>query len=263
MSSASPSQSSNTDHTLPATLAADGVALTATVEYRADPRGRYALTRLHATGGVGQVWLAYDDQLDREVALKELRPERAGDPAYARRFFEEARITGRLDHPGVVPVYELVRSSDQPPFYTMRFVRGRTLREAAEAYHRRRRTGQAEPLELRQLLAAVIAVCQAVAYAHARGVLHRDLKGHNVVLGDYGEVIVLDWGLAKLVGSDAGAVQPEYGTSAGTAEPVDATLPGQALGTPAYMAPEQADGRLDLIDARTDITVSAPSCSRS
>src|SRR5437899_2127922 len=190
MSGVPSSESSTTDRNLPPTLGADGPGLTSTMDYRADPRGRYAVTRLHATGGIGYVWLAYDDQLGREVALKELRPERAGDPVYARRFFEEARITGRLDHPGVVPVYELVRPADQPPFYTMRFVRGRTLREAATAYHQRRRAGTAEPLELRQLLAAVIAVCQAVAYAHTRGVLHRDLKGLNVVLGDYGEVIV-------------------------------------------------------------------------
>ncbi len=178
-----------------------GHVLLATTDHVPDQGERYTLSRLHATGGIGRVWLARDASLGRDVALKELRPERAGQPALWARFLREAQVTGQLEHPGIVPVYEVGRRpDDQAPFYTMRFVRGRTLAEAARAYHERRARGAAGPLELRELLTAFVGVCQAVAYAHSRGVLHRDLKPQNVVLGDYGEVIVLDWGLARVTG---------------------------------------------------------------
>src|SRR5262249_53344138 len=139
------------------------------------------------------------------------------------------------------------------PFYTMRFVKGRTLSEAARAYHDKRLAGQADALELPVLLNAFVTVCNTVAYAHSRGVIHRDLKGQNVILGDFGEVVVLDWGLAKLIGraeSEPHApsvVLDEAGADSGY------TVQGEALGTPAYMAPEQSAGRLDLIDRRTDV----------
>jgi serine/threonine-protein kinase len=232
-----------------------GHVLLRTTAYVPADGDRYTLSRLHATGGIGRVWLARDASLGRDVALKELRPERAGQPALWARFQREAQVTGQLEHPGIVPVYEVGRRpDDQAPFYTMRFVRGRTLAEAARAYHDRRARGQAGPLELRELLTAFVGVCHAVAYAHSRGVLHRDLKPQNVVLGDYGEVIVLDWGLAKVIG------EPDGDTTASRA-PValagegskDETVAGQVLGTPAYMPPEQAEGRLDLLDVRTDV----------
>src|SRR5207248_5805674 len=130
----------------------------------------------------------------------------------------EARVTGQLEHPGIVPVYDLAwRGDGRQPFYTMRFVQGHTLSEAVGVYHRRRAAGQAGPLEQAALLQAFVQVCNAVAYAHDRGVIHRDLKGRNVVLGEYGEVVVLDWGLAKRVD------RPE---AAAEAPPV--VLPGQA-----------------------------------
>ncbi len=162
-------------------------------------RRRYRLTRIHGSGAIGHVWSAHDPDLGREVALKELRPERQDHPAAQARFLEEACITGQLEHPGIVPVHELAHSEDGRPFYTMRMVRGRTLAEAIKDYHRQSQSRQAGPLELRALLGAFVAVCNAVAYAHSRGVLHRDLKPQNVVLGDFGEVIVLDWGLAKVL----------------------------------------------------------------
>jgi serine/threonine-protein kinase len=203
-------------------------------------------------GGMGVVYQARQVALGRDVALKELLPERAGHAALGARFLQEARITGQLEHPGVVPVYELVRARDgRQPFYTMRFVKGRTLSEAARAYHDKRRAGQEDTLEWPALLNAFVTVCNTVAYAHSRAVLHRDLKGQNVVLGDFGEVVVLDWGLAKVVGrpegeTDAPAVEIDETDSGHTVQ-------GQALGTPAYMAPEQSDGRLDRIDRHTDV----------
>jgi serine/threonine-protein kinase len=223
----------------------------ATTPYQPEARDRYTLSRLHATGGIGRVWLARDRGLGRDVALKELRPERAGHPAVAARFLKEAQLTGQLEHPGVVPIYELGRRpEDQQPFYTMRFVRGRTLAEAAAAYHRRRASGEAGPLELRELLTAFAGVCNAVAYAHSRRVLHRDLKPQNVALGDFGEVIVLDWGLAKVLGEyEDGTAPLQVPTNGET----DETVQGQVLGTPAYMAPEQAEWRLDLLGPASDV----------
>jgi PAS domain S-box-containing protein len=226
----------------------------ATVVHVPGAQERYARLRLHATGGIGRVWLAHDSDLGRDVALKELRPEQAGQAALRGRFLQEAQITGQLEHPGVVPVYELARQPDErQPFYTMRFVKGRTLSEAAASFHQKRRAGQADALDLPALLNAFVTVCNTVAYAHSRGVIHRDLKGHNVILGDFGEVVVLDWGLAKRVDRPGG--EPSALTLPEGPAPEDSaqTVQGQALGTPGYMSPEQAAGRLDLIDRRTDV----------
>lgn len=217
------------------------------------PESRFVVSRLHAEGGIGQIWLAHDAQLNRDVALKTLRPELLGHCRLRNRFLQEAQITGQLEHPGIVPVYELVAQPQSgQPFYAMRLVRGRTLVQASRAYHDKRQAGEADPLGLVALLSALVAVCNTVAYAHSRGVIHRDLKGENVLLGDFGEVIVLDWGVAKLLGEseEEGTGQP---VGWQTAAPADQTIQGDIVGTPAYMAPEQAEGRLDLIDRRTDI----------
>src|SRR5262249_10229873 len=125
---------------------------------------------------------------------------RVGNRALWSRFLNEARITSQLEHPGVVPIYEVgTQPGTNLPFYTMRFVRGRTLEEAITTYHRHRQYDQAGPLQFNELLLAFVGVCNAVAYAHSRGVIHRDLKPANIVLGNFGEVMVLDWGLAKLI----------------------------------------------------------------
>jgi serine/threonine-protein kinase len=228
-------------------------ALGATTAYQPQRRGRYTLTRLHAEGGIGQVWLARDGDLGREVALKELRPERADNPAVCARFLEEAKVTGQLEHPGIVPVYELATPADgQKSFYTMRFVGGRTLADTIKSYHRGRQAGAAGPLELRELLGAFVGVCNAVAYAHSRGVIHRDLKPQNVALGDFGEAMVLDWGLARVLdGADERtSLLPVTVPQEGRREQ---TIQGQVLGTPAYMPPEQAQGRWDRIGPASDV----------
>jgi eukaryotic-like serine/threonine-protein kinase len=219
----------------------------------AGSESRYGSLQLHALGGIGQVWRAHDRHLDREVALKELLPGAAQNAKVAARFVREARLTGQLEHPGIVPVYELAfGAGSNEPFYTMRLVHGRTLTDAIAAHHARRAEGRAEPLDFVALLAAFVAVCNTIAYAHSRGVLHRDLKGDNVVLGDFGEVIVLDWGLAKLVDQPDDVVEP-LELDASAADSASLTRQGEVVGTPAYMAPEQAEGRLDWIDQRTDI----------
>jgi tetratricopeptide (TPR) repeat protein/tRNA A-37 threonylcarbamoyl transferase component Bud32 len=229
-----------------------GLASPATVPHETDARQRYTLTRLHAQGGIGQVWLAHDEDIGRDIALKELRPDRRDNPAAAARFLDEAKITGQLEHPGIVPVYELVQPREGQACYAMRFVGGRTLADAIKDYHRKRQAGEAGPLDLRGLLTAFVGVCNAVAYAHSRAVLHRDLKPQNVALGDFGEVLVLDWGLAKVIGKqeDPTSLLP---VALGPADGTDRTQQGQVLGTPAYMAPEQARGRPDLVDKRSDV----------
>ncbi len=216
-----------------------------------ETKSRYTLSRLHGQGGLGRVWVARDNDLNREVALKELQTDRAANTDSQTRFLREAQITGQLEHPNIVPVYELGRrSADGQPFYTMRLLRGRTLRHAIHDYHKRRGAGTADSLELRRLLGAFVGICHALAYAHTRGVIHRDVKPSNVALGDFGEVVLLDWGLAKI----AHAEEPETQTlGVGESAWSDPTMAGRALGTPSYMAPEQAEGRLDQIGPRTDI----------
>ena len=231
----------------------DSLSEMSTIAYEPKQLGRYQLMQQHAVGGIGKVWLARDTDLGRDVALKEIRPDRAGNTQICLRFQGEARITGQLEHPGIVPVYELVRGTrDRGPFYTMRFIHGRTLSEACKQYHSRLTAGTAQRLEMHELLGALVSVCQAVAYAHSRSVIHRDLKGSNVVLGDFGEVVVLDWGLAKLVdrAEDTSATPP---VTLPQEEHREETQVGQLLGTPAYMSPEQAEGRFDRIDRRSDV----------
>jgi PAS domain S-box-containing protein len=217
---------------------------------------RYTRMRLHATGGIGQIWVARDRDLGREIALKELRSDKARSSLHSKRFLREARITAQLAHPGIVPVYELAwGAGPQQPFYTMRLVNGRTLTEAARAFHERRAGGQADSLEFLALLSSFVVVCNTIAYAHSRGVIHRDLKGQNVLLGDFGEVVVLDWGLAKVVdGPEQEEMPPMPAVFDQLAsEDTDLTVEGQMIGTPAYMAPEQAAGFLNLIDRRADV----------
>jgi len=225
-------------------------------------RDKITMMRLYSSGGIGQVWIAYDEVLEREVALKELKPDMAGAPQHRERFFREAQLTGQLEHPGIVPVYDFVAAdATGRSYYTMRFVKGRTLTKAIQQYHEQRAAGSGFRVttEFIQLLNIFASVCQTVAYAHSREVIHRDLKGDNVVLGDFGEVIVLDWGLAKKLDDPRFAAE-EQGDPNRTIATTDTalqspmvTMQGDKLGTPAYMAPEQATGRIDQIDTRTDV----------
>jgi hypothetical protein len=167
-------------------------------------RMRYRNLHFHARGGLGEVWVAHDEEFQRPVALKRIREDHADDAESRRRFLREAEITGRLEHPGIVPAYGLIHDADGRPCYAMRLVRGGTLKDAIQRFHEADLPGR-DPgerrLALRQLLGRFIAVCQAVAYAHSRGIIHRDLKPSNVMLGEkYGETLLVDWGLAKAVG---------------------------------------------------------------
>src|SRR5262249_54741200 len=160
----------------------------------------------HAKGGLGQVSVALDEELHREVALKEIQERHADHPESRARFLMEAEVTGGLEHPGIVPVYGLGQYRDGRPFYAMRFIRGDNLKDAIERLHKADGSTQdagERSLEFRKLLGRFMDVCQAISYAHSRGVLHRDLKPGNVMLGQYGETLVVDWGLAKPLGNRA------------------------------------------------------------
>src|SRR5262249_34874646 len=154
-------------------------------------------------GGIGKVSVAFDAELQREVALKQIKPERADDTDSRARFLLEAEVTGRLEHPGIVPVYGKGDDEEGRPFYVMRFVRGTSFDEAMPQFHRADEDLHRDPRErtlaLRQLLDRFADICHTIAYAHSRGVLHRDLKPANVLLGPFNESLVVDWGLAKVL----------------------------------------------------------------
>jgi serine/threonine-protein kinase len=208
---------------------------------------RYRVLRPFARGGLGEILVAEDLELHREVALKEIQQRFAGDEQSQARFLLEAEVTARLEHPGVVPVHGLGKCADGRPFYAMRLVQGDTLQEAIRKFHEpatpHRNAGE-RSLALRRLLTRFVAVCNAVAYAHSRGVIHRDLKPANIMLGKYGETLVLDWGLAKVVGRQEAAEKGEQ-TLHPLSGDVEATRAGSTVGTAAYMSPEQAAGRID------------------
>jgi serine/threonine protein kinase len=222
---------------------------------------RFQVLRAHAEGGLGVVYVARDEELHREVALKQIKERYCHDGDSQTRFVAEAEITGGLEHPGIVPVYGLGKDEHGRPYYAMRFIRGESLRDAVDRFHQAgaagpgRDRGQSE-LELRRLLGQFIDVCEAIAYAHSRGVVHRDLKPANIMLGRYGETLVVDWGLAKAVGRDEVAARASPGEltlrpSSGSDAAMTAS--GAALGTPAFMSPEQAAGRLDDLGPPSDV----------
>jgi eukaryotic-like serine/threonine-protein kinase len=230
---------------------------------------RYRLLRRHDSGGLGVIYVALDTVLNREVALKLVRPEKSGDPQSRARLLLEAEITAGLEHPGIIPVHDLGIGVDGHPFYVMRFIKGKprtegmshdedyTLKAAIAAFHEDealRGDPAARMLGLQKLLRRFLDVCNAVEYAHARGVLHRDLKPSNIVLGKHGETLVIDWGLAKAVGRSGGSSALDERTLVPTSGSDSAeTQPGFPFGTLPYMPGEQAAGDLDRIGTRSDV----------
>ncbi len=209
--------------------------------------GRYELLEIIGQGGMGVVWRAHDRELDREVALKLLRAELGANPERCRRFVEEAKIAGALQHPGIVPVYDRGVTDEGEPYFTMKLVRGETLKA-------RLATLPAVVSERAALLSTMLRVAEAVAAAHAQAVIHRDLKPSNIMLGALGEVLVMDFGLAKLL-SDLGPQERTERRTEPWASPSgsDTTRTGAVLGTPLYMAPEQALGQASRHSARSDV----------
>jgi tRNA A-37 threonylcarbamoyl transferase component Bud32 len=221
------------------------------------PPLRYKPVQFHAQGALGEVLVAKDEELNRSVALKRIQEQYAHDPASRRRFLREAEVTGRLEHPGVVPVYGLGRDGEGRLCYAMRFIQGESLKEAIQRFHAAEKPGRdlgERRLALRQLLTSFVTVCKTMAYAHSRGVIHRDLKPANIMLGKYGETLVVDWGLARHFDRDERArsageesIQPRQVDSDSE------TQIGQMVGTPAYCSPEQAAGQWALVGPASDI----------
>ncbi len=221
---------------------------------------RFEFRRPLDRGGLGVVSVAMDRELNREVALKEIRPERADDQAQRSKFLLEAQVTGGLEHPGIVPIYSLGAGDDGRPYYAMRLIRGDNLLVHIRNFHKQV-AANTEPLDgpaLRKLLRRFLDVCDAINYAHSRGVLHRDLKPSNVMIGQYGETLVVDWGLAKPLGvrravpiplGDTVTEDPLVTDSSGDG----LTIEGSIMGTAAYAPPEQLSGKLDRIDERSDV----------
>ena len=212
------------------------------------PGGRYEIGSVVGQGGMGTVYRTRDRLLERDVALKVLRADVAA-PEAAARISREARILARLEHPGIVPVHDVGTLADGRVYYVMKLVRGEPLERAAR--------GASLPEVLRLFLRA----CETVAFAHANGVIHRDLKPSNIMVGAFGEVLVLDWGIARVVGDPeptrrpaTEAAQPDLPPSEGLGDGRETeTSPGTILGTPGFMAPEQAQGWLDLVTPPTDV----------
>jgi serine/threonine-protein kinase len=229
-----------------ASLAGAGPADELSTAPPADGPGRNLVYEEIGRGGMGRVFRGRDPALGRDLAVKVLREDRGGDPGLERRFVEEAQIGGQLQHPGLVPVYELGRFADRRPYFTMKLVKGRTLADLLKE-----RPDQA------RLLTIFEQVCQTVAYAHSKGVIHRDLKPANVMVGAFGEVQVMDWGLAKVLGGPDG--DPEATTAGTVVRTVRSGSTAEedgrtgVVGTPAYMAPEQARGEIEQVDARADV----------
>ncbi len=209
-------------------------------------RPRYEKSELLTQGGMGQLWIAVDLEFNRKVALKEIVPSSADNEAYRQRFLSEAEITGRLEHPGIVPVYSLGHHADGRPYYAMRLITGEdtgTLQAAIERLHQENGLSS-EQFEqgTRDLLGRLVTVCETIAYAHGRGVLHRDLKPANILLGPYGETLVVDWGLARTFapGSNESVSDSDPNrTSANAASRFPHSMTGSILGTPGFAAPEQ------------------------
>ena len=214
---------------------------------------RYRLLSLLGRGGLSAVYLARDEELTRDVALKVMRgPEASSDWARARLWFE-AEITAGLEHPGVVPVYSRGLDKSENPYFTMRYVRGETFADASENYHLIRSASDRGRV-LRRLADRLVDVCYTVNFANDQGVIHRDLTPRNIMLGCHGETVVVDWGLARLSAvADEGPWGMAHPDGSSRQSGLSRTRLGKSIGTPKYMSPEQAEGNWDRLGATTDV----------
>ena len=222
------------------------------------PGARYVVLNLLGRGGMGEVHRAHDRVLNRVVAMKTLRPEYGGHRELSARFLEEAQIAAQLDHPAIVPVYDHGEMPDGRLWLTMKLVDGQSLASAIQGVHARIRNGQwpdaVGELGFPRLIQAFHRVCEAMAYAHVRGVVHRDLKPHNVMVGRFGEVYVMDWGLAKFVGAPPSTPPGlPINTTPRASGLLQETSYGQTMGTANYMPPEQARGEVQRIGPPADV----------
>lgn len=230
------------------------------VEPKVGGMDRFRIVKEHARGGLGVVFVAEDKQLRREVALKQIRVDRADIGAFRQKFNFEAEVTGQLEHPGIVPIYALGSDNRGRPFYAMRFIQGESLKEEIKTHHENllKVPKQHDSPELRQLLRRFIDVCNAIDYAHDQGILHRDLKPGNIMLGRHGETLVVDWGLAKAFRgidtspNNGGSIVDDSGTSSDKGSG-GATRDGGFVGTATYAPPEQLRGEHSKLCPASDV----------
>jgi serine/threonine protein kinase len=211
--------------------------------------GRFKDLRHHASGGLGDVYIGYDKAVRRKVAVKLLKPGFVANAEAKNRFLNEGAITGALEHPGIVPIYDSGITKDGQPYYAMRLLEGQTLKDAIQELHSNTDAANFEQRQ-RELIRSLTDVCEAISYAHDQRVIHRDLKPANILLGDYGETVVVDWGLAR---NERVAAEP-LATSDDSGSAVEQqTKLGHVLGTPEYMSPEQAAGDPAEIGRPSDV----------
>ena len=218
----------------------------------AEATDRYVRLRLLGVGGIGEVWQVHDTHLDRILAMKMLQSHHRDRPSMCARFRAEARATAQLQHPGIVSIHELGETEDGNQWFTMMEVQGRTLAEILAEYRGKTNDFGSAKWTLRRLMDTYLRVCEAVGYAHSRGVVHRDLKPQNIMVGAHGEVQVLDWGIAKQLAIAAPGPGPSLPERSSKADR-HPTRQGEVVGTPAYMSPEQARGAIDELGPASDV----------
>ncbi len=216
-----------------------------------DKSARWQKSHLLAHGGIGEVWVAIDNLFDRPVALKNLRPKVAHLPSVQRRFLREAQITAQLNHPGTVTIFDL---EDNGPnsYYVMSLVQGQTLRQLIDQFHTAGWLRDDATADLFSLLGYFVSVAQTIGYANTHGILHRDIKSENVIVGQFGQVTMIDWGLAKYI-DEPSLPEDREETIVAYSKSSSTTQVGTRLGTPAFMAPEQVRGNPQDLSARTDV----------
>ena len=244
----------------------DNRTIAPTIGRPTDEGGRFRILRPldGGQGGMGEISIAEDSELGRSVALKQIRKDHADREVYRNKFVVEAEITGNLEHPGIVPVYGLGKDASGRPYYAMRLVEGDDLGCAIESFHERRAKSEVgyDSVEFRNLIDRLIDVAQAISYAHSRGVLHRDLKPGNVLVGNFGETLVIDWGLARVPQGELSkstapapveSTDPPVELRVRSGSVVDPTVHGSIMGTPGYAPPEQVQGNVDQVGKASDV----------
>jgi len=213
---------------------------------------KYIVDDMIGRGGMGAVMGTVDQDIRRKVAMKIMLPQDRTNTSKVKRFLEEAQITGQLEHPNIVPVHEIGIDEESKIYFTMKLVQGEDLElilEKCEAGDQ----AYVERYSLGNLIQLFMKVCDGISYSHAKGVLHRDLKPENIMVGDFGEVLVMDWGIAKILGQDSKGVDMEDEALEEALQQHDQTMEGRVMGTPSYMSPEQAWGKVSELDERSDV----------
>ena len=219
-----------------------------------DFSSRFRKKQLYKQGGLGNIWLAFDRELNRTVVIKEIKEKFNHSAAHRARFKREQVITSKLDHPGIASIYGVGHFADGSPYFAMQFIDGSTMTDAVDRFHRRSHVSRVDrQLEFRRLLQHFIDACNTIDYAHSQNIVHRDIKPSNIMIGQFGETFVVDWGLAKFENDPAVFQQPTDDKSQLEKQNNGFSIAGQSIGSPGYMSPEQRSGNVAAMNARSDV----------